>query len=104
MPKKIKRFSFGSNKIVEDGYYEFEPEGCFETNEPRLEMAKFEYEDIKSFSPGVSPASYYCFSHPLYDLDYERNGRGHISGRYARRNYKKILGREKSCMQSGITG
>lgn len=24
LPKKIKRFSFGSNKIVEDGYYEFE--------------------------------------------------------------------------------
>lgn len=49
----------------------YDPAGCFETNEPRLEMAKFEYEDIKSFSPGVSPASYYCFSHPLYDLDYE---------------------------------
>lgn len=49
----------------------YDPDGCFETNEPRLEMAKFEYEDIKSFSPGVSPASYYCFTHPLYDLDYE---------------------------------
>lgn len=24
LPNKIKRFSFGSNKIVEDGYYEFE--------------------------------------------------------------------------------
>lgn len=49
-------------------YDEYE---CFETTEPRLEIAKFEYEDIKNFSSGVSPASYYCFTHPLYDLDYE---------------------------------
>jgi len=48
-----------------------DPEHYLYLNEPRLEIAKFEYEDIKSFSPGVSPASYYCFTHPLYDLDYE---------------------------------
>lgn len=44
---------------------------CFETIEPRLEIAKFEYEDIKNLPTGVSPASYYCFTHPLYDLDYD---------------------------------
>lgn len=42
-----------------------------EINEPRLGMAKFEYEDIKSFSPGISPAHYYYFSDPLYNVDYE---------------------------------
>ena len=31
----------------------------------------FEYEDIKSFSPGISPASYYYFADPLYFADYE---------------------------------
>lgn len=49
----------------------YDPDGYFETNEPRLEMAKFEYEDIKNFSPGISPASYYYFADPLYDADYE---------------------------------
>lgn len=49
----------------------YDPDGCFETNEPRLEMAKFEYEDIRHFSPGVSPASYYYFEEPLYAADYE---------------------------------
>ena len=44
---------------------------CFETIEPRLEIAKFEYEDVKNFPSGVSPTSYYCFTHPLYDLNYE---------------------------------
>lgn len=44
---------------------------CFETIEPRLELAKFEYEDIESFLPGVSIGDYYAFKHPLYDLDYE---------------------------------
>ena len=37
----------------------YDPDGYYETNEPRVEMAKFEYEDIKHFSPGVSAASYY---------------------------------------------
>lgn len=49
----------------------YDPYECFETNEPRLEIAKFEYEDIKNFPPGVSPASYYYFADPLYDVDYE---------------------------------
>lgn len=49
----------------------YDPDECFDSNEPRLEMAKFEYGDIKNFSPGVSPASYYCFTHPLYDADYD---------------------------------
>ena len=49
----------------------YDPYECFETNEPRLELAKFEYEDIKNLPTGVSPANYYCFTHPLYDLDYE---------------------------------
>lgn len=49
----------------------YDPDGCFDSNEPRLEMAKFEYEDIKNFSKGVSPASYDCFYHPLYDLEYD---------------------------------
>ncbi len=49
----------------------YDPYGCFETNEPRLEMAKFEYEDMKNFPPVVSPANYDYFTHPLYDLDYE---------------------------------
>ena len=52
----------------------YDPDGYFETNEPRLEIAKFEYEDIENFSPGVSPASYYCFDHPLYDVEYEDMG------------------------------
>lgn len=30
-----------------------------------------EYEDIRRFSPGVSPASYYYFEEPLYAADYE---------------------------------
>lgn len=49
----------------------YDPDSCFETNEPRLEMAKFEYEDIKNFGSGISPADYYGFTHPLYDVDYE---------------------------------
>ncbi len=49
----------------------YDPDGYYETNEPRVEMAKFEYEDIKHFSPGVSAASYYYFADPLYDVDYE---------------------------------
>ena len=49
----------------------YDPYECFETNEPRLELAKFEYEDIKNLPTGVSPSNYYCFTHPLYDLDYE---------------------------------
>lgn len=49
----------------------YDPDECFESNEPRLEMAKFEYEDIKNFSPGVSSASYDYFYHPLYNLDYD---------------------------------
>ena len=49
----------------------YDPYECFETNEPRLELAKFEYEDIKNLPTGVSTANYYCFTHPLYDLDYE---------------------------------
>lgn len=48
----------------------YDPDGWFETNEPRLEMAKFEYEDIKSWSPGVSPASYDYFIPPLYGPEY----------------------------------
>ena len=44
---------------------------CFETNEPRLEMAKFEYEDIKSLPTEISPAKYDWFDYPLHDLDYE---------------------------------
>lgn len=49
----------------------YDPDECFDTNEPRLEMAKFEYEDIEHFSSGVSPASYYYFEEPLYAVDYE---------------------------------
>lgn len=49
----------------------YDPDSCFETNEPRLEMAKFEYEDIKNWGSGISPADYYGFTHPLYDVDYE---------------------------------
>lgn len=44
----------------------------FETNEPRLEIAKFEYEDIKSWEPGgIGAGEQYYFKHPLYDVDYE---------------------------------
>lgn len=57
----------------------YDPDGCFDTNEPRLEMAKFEYEDIKSFSSGVSPASYSCFYHPLYDVDYDETEDGFLA-------------------------
>jgi len=56
----------------------YDPDGCFETKEPRIELAKFEYEDIKSWSPGVSPASYYNFYHPLYDLEYEEMEDGRL--------------------------
>lgn len=49
----------------------YDPDGCFETNEPRLEMAKFEYENIENFASGISSSEYYAFAHPLYDVDYE---------------------------------
>lgn len=49
----------------------YDPDGYFETNEPWLEIAKFEYEDVKRLPPVVSPASYDCFSVPLYDTEYE---------------------------------
>lgn len=74
-------FQDTQDKLLENGWRDgpiyvleillYDPEGCFETNEPRLEMAKFEYEDIKNFPPVVSPASYYYFSDPLYAVDYE---------------------------------
>lgn len=49
----------------------YDPNEPYETNEPRLEMSKFEYEDIKSFSPGISSASYDCFLSPLFYVDYD---------------------------------
>ncbi|MDE7311183.1 MAG: hypothetical protein K2N87_06105 [Eubacterium sp.] len=39
--------------------------------EPMIELAKFEYENIRDFSPGVSPASYWHFTEPLYDVEYD---------------------------------
>lgn len=70
----------------------YDPDGYFETNEPRLEMAKFEYENIKNFSPGVSPASYYCFSHPLYDWDYEEMEDGILVGEMPGESTQKYWG------------
>lgn len=50
----------------------YDPNGCFETNEPRLEMAKFEYKNIKSWSSErIGAGEYSYFNDPLYDLDYE---------------------------------
>ncbi len=49
----------------------YDPDGCFETKEPRLKMAKFEYEDIVNFESGISTTEYYAFTHPLYDVGYE---------------------------------
>lgn len=49
----------------------YDQEWCFESYEPRLEMAKFEYEDIKNSSLNASVGSYYYFTHPLYDVEYD---------------------------------
>lgn len=46
----------------------------FETNEPRLGMAKFEYEDMRNFPSGVFSASYDYFLELLYDVEYEEMG------------------------------
>jgi len=44
--------------------------GCWETHEPRLEIAKFEYKNIKNWgSERISPTDYDAFIHPLYDVD-----------------------------------
>lgn len=45
-----------------------------DTCEPWLGMAKFEYADIKGLPVSVSSASYYYFTHPLYDVDYDELG------------------------------
>lgn len=74
-------FQDSQDELLENGWRDgpiyvleillYDPNAFFETNEPRLEMAKFEYENIRDFFSGVSPADYYYFTHPLYDLDYE---------------------------------
>ncbi len=45
--------------------------GVYETDEPRVEIAKFEYEDMKSFSGVISVSDYWRFQDPLYCVDYE---------------------------------
>lgn len=74
-------FQDSQDKILKNGWRKgpiyvleillYDPNGYYETNEPRVELAKFEYEDIENFSSGVSSGEYYCFTHPLYDSDYE---------------------------------
>ena len=59
----------------------YDPDECFETNEPRLEMAKFEYENIKDFSPGVFSEDFDGFYCPLYEADYEEMGDGILQGK-----------------------
>lgn len=68
----------------------YDADWCYGTNEPRLEMAKFEYEDIKNFLPGISPAEYYAFTHPLYDLDYEELDDGILAAEMTGRLPKNI--------------
>lgn len=54
----------------------YDPDACefFGADEPMLEMAKFEYEDIESLPTSVSPAYCYYFTHPLYDPEYSELG------------------------------
>lgn len=40
-------------------------------DKPMAVIAKFEYDDIASWSKGCSPANHYIFYDPLYDFDYE---------------------------------
>ena len=57
--------------VLEILLYDPDAEDYFETKEPILEMAKFEYEDIGNLPQEVSPADFYYFSSPLYEAEYE---------------------------------
>ena len=62
--------------VMEIVLYDPDAEECLGMNEPCVELAKFEYEDIKGFPPGVSPANYYYFSDPLYCSEYNETEKG----------------------------
>lgn len=40
-------------------------------DQPMVTLARYDYDDIKSWSPGCSPANHYIFYDPLYYLDYQ---------------------------------
>lgn len=45
-------------------------------DEPMINLAKFEYEDISKWTPGCSTANHWIFYDPLYELDYETRDDG----------------------------
>lgn len=40
-------------------------------DKPMVVVAKFEYDDIASWSKGCSPAKHYIFYDPIYDFEYK---------------------------------
>lgn len=62
--------------VLEITLYNTEYDNIFASDEPWVQLSKFEYDDIKSLSPGVSPTNYYYFTSPLYDVDYKETKSG----------------------------
>lgn len=78
--------------VLEIVLYDADMAEWFGTNEPWVELAKFEYENIKGFSPGVSPASYSSFLYPLYDPKYEEPEKGILTAEMPEEITRKYWG------------